>query len=422
MQTDFFDINTKLPLHSISPIGIGTSEMESMGNYTRRLAESHCVSVPNMIGYTFPEFRRQSPSSEGRLQLCANWKNDEVLLARNIQNNTGRSDLMSLSLEKLRLLAAPQSLFKKERHWCPACLLESPHERALWRIQGVDHCLKHQIKLQNRCIRCRRGIKQTHTSPFHYCSHCSVHLGREIKESFKPTLWEDFCISQIGEIITSIHQIEPISPDHLAQNIGALVKQRFQCVREAGEYFGLRESFFTNIKAGYSSRPALETWMRLAYGTGCHVLDLMKSQPLCGSLPLFNTVQPPEKLFEPVSRTKSRSIVVSKVERIVKPVEMGSFSIRKAAQLAGTSTTFINRHSPEVAQKIKILQKKFKEKLPLEKKILRKGLFHTGISRCTNHGLVPTLYSVKKAVGFPAVLQKSDIRQEFENILENYSY
>ena len=98
--------------------------------------------------------------------------------------------------------------------------------------------------------------------------------------------------------------------------------------------------------------------------------------------------------------------IVSRIEKIVNQIEMGSFSIRKTAQIAQTSTTFVNRYNPECVIKIKLLQRNFREKIPINKKIYQRGLIEVGAERCLKQGLIPTIYSIKKAVGFPAILQK----------------
>ena len=153
--------NPRSSLHALTPIGIGTAEVESLLNYLWRLAASHSVSVTEMS--------RMVSDTIGQ-ELSANYNWQRLHLTGNgeaARNWSGAlSALTSVShLDRLTLLPwedviAQQSLTTVQARWCPHCLDEdraagrSPHMRLAWDVGCVTACPRHESQLVHVCPSC----------------------------------------------------------------------------------------------------------------------------------------------------------------------------------------------------------------------------------------------------------------------------
>ena len=49
-ETQVFELPERSRLYSLSPVGIGTPQVESLSGYIARLAEAHVLSIGDMVG------------------------------------------------------------------------------------------------------------------------------------------------------------------------------------------------------------------------------------------------------------------------------------------------------------------------------------------------------------------------------------
>jgi hypothetical protein len=124
-------------LFSLEPAGIGTPEGESLSGYIARLAQSHVVSVGDLLGrgLTGRDQRKSSvanPLLAGTIRLGGHgfhalgnaingfdWRARRW--TRRIAAATGRSDVEQLTLIPFGGVLSAMLLFKPDRAWCPSC-------------------------------------------------------------------------------------------------------------------------------------------------------------------------------------------------------------------------------------------------------------------------------------------------------------
>jgi hypothetical protein len=111
-------------LYALTPCGLGTPFVESLGSYMIRLAEAHMVSVCRLILHVL------SPPPPGRISRStiryaypANGlgKVSEPLL-RALEVATQRRNLRLLTLSALEGCVSQPGTFRATEAWCPGCL------------------------------------------------------------------------------------------------------------------------------------------------------------------------------------------------------------------------------------------------------------------------------------------------------------
>lgn len=56
--------------------------------------------------------------------------------------------------------------------FCPCCLAEEPTLHLIWRIEGINLCVKHGTRIQHECSLCGTRIKYKHIKEIGTCPHC----------------------------------------------------------------------------------------------------------------------------------------------------------------------------------------------------------------------------------------------------------
>lgn len=76
-------------------------------------------------------------------------------------------------VERSRFLSGT---LREKLHYCPSCYNEKAYNQLLWKINGIDGCLKHGIKLLNKCFHCNKEIKYKDILILGECPYCKYNL------------------------------------------------------------------------------------------------------------------------------------------------------------------------------------------------------------------------------------------------------
>lgn len=74
-------------------------------------------------------------------------------------------------------------LIRKKLYYCPDCLKENIYYRILWKVEGVNGCLKHNKSLIERCHNCNKDILYKEVCLMGLCPHCNFTL-KNCKSTF----------------------------------------------------------------------------------------------------------------------------------------------------------------------------------------------------------------------------------------------
>jgi hypothetical protein len=205
------------PLPSLSPLGLGSPDAESLSSYAQRLAASQSIFPGQLV------FRVLTWLDEGRPEMIGSWAkhprrvrighnnngfSHALVWLRLLQRLTGRADLEQLTTASWDHNFPTRQFQRSELAVCPHCLAEDsePYHRLSWLLQAVKVCLHHRIALTSTCPRCEKAIPIIHDrSMVLMCPWCGGDLRHIRSESntSEPTQYDMWAAREVGDIIAA---------------------------------------------------------------------------------------------------------------------------------------------------------------------------------------------------------------------------
>lgn len=289
----FPPIEGRTLLFGLPPIGVGTPDCESLSSYVIRLAREHSLPprrfisriILGVLGQGKPRcdakfFRHYAATINGVGPYAERF-------VRALGETTGRSDLLSLTMQPWKGLLAPNGtpLTSACRRWCSACLRDSGVRNASdnqsseaywplsWSISAVSCCLKHRASLSEVCQHCARHQP---TLPKHaefdrcdYCRKClydsDATNGPILPESEASTA------APVADLVGQMIRLGPTVDqgdahnrwvDYIAKHIAEAGSDRASVCREMGLNPRAMYEWFER-RAGVSLGSALKVCLRL---------------------------------------------------------------------------------------------------------------------------------------------------------------
>lgn len=194
--------NSETPnLYQIDPIGVGTSCMESLPSYIKRLAKAHSVSPLTLLSEELLPKRTYFKA----IYNPASFLSNEIVSA--LVKKTGVPKIRKLFLRRGELLLEAKNIFRGHflvdtRHifrdylaWCPFCFEESKtshhdiYEKMQWCFSDVTTCSEHEIALLTQCPYCKNEVSiLSASSVVGYCDSCLswIGLSDQMMQHLKP--------------------------------------------------------------------------------------------------------------------------------------------------------------------------------------------------------------------------------------------
>ncbi|MCC2597465.1 helix-turn-helix domain-containing protein [Pusillimonas sp. MFBS29] len=185
-------------LHALPPIGLGTSEVESLTSYFCRLANSHACTTNDLAKFIIERIEpgrwetHQGTPGKSRFvwyQRSISGVGDSALnWAGMLSALTGVATLQQLTLLPLQGCVAAKGLMATRARWCPYCLADDqregqqPYFRLAWDIGLNKVCVRHLTALIARCPHCNASNVR-HTANVvvpGWCTACGCFLGSAI--------------------------------------------------------------------------------------------------------------------------------------------------------------------------------------------------------------------------------------------------
>jgi len=184
-------------LYALDPIGVGTSDVESLTGYIARLAAAHCLHPRALVHHEIlPLLGRQHLLKPINSSLSTFWRKDTRGIngvspyaqewVQVVGQLTLRQDLHPLTMLSWGDVLSRQGLLRATRAWCPACYHDrraagyAPYDPLLWALRIVAVCPRHHRPLQDRCPHPDCGAAQSVLAPLSrpgYCARCLHWLG-----------------------------------------------------------------------------------------------------------------------------------------------------------------------------------------------------------------------------------------------------
>ena len=429
-------------LYSLEPLGIGTTQVESLASYLSRLAFAHQVSVSKLILHEIiPAFRRPKTKTpffgpDNCRLLRVNGFSKELIWI--LQRLTGRLDLPYLTILPWAEVMATSKTVRLHRAWCSGCLEEQRiggeliYEPFWWSFHPVTICPRHAQALQTQCPHC---LKQQQSwlasrSNVGYCSACQTWLGvvpdpqclklpamTDIELS-----WQHWLVEAIGELLAAGPNLR-----HAPLGERLIAGLSNYCAQVADG----KVSNFAKILATHNlniSASRLKCWLlgekRPPLGMLLQLCFCLRTKPLALLTNQTALREPTSLAFPPAIKSpylKPGSIqkqLEKSIKAIVAADEDPPPSLSQVARQLNVTTTSLIRYFPEqraiiVERYQSYRQAKKQERLRLIREDVRQTTFNVH-----SQGLYPSKTQVAKQLGKSALMLNPDVRTFWEEAVQ----
>lgn len=209
----------------LSPLGVGTLEVESLRSYLCRLAELHGVTLASFMLHVGSKCKRRKDRLALRRFMhqtttaCGVGSNVDLLI-KTLGPLTGEAHLERLTfLELDKVLSGSQGLVKPVRSWCPVCYNEHRrsdepyYDRLLWSMPSVTRCPFHRVGLVSECPQCGKTQRHYHrTAKLDLCHECNRSIVMDpliIHVKRTPQYGESDCCAIVSSISSGQLSVQP---------------------------------------------------------------------------------------------------------------------------------------------------------------------------------------------------------------------
>nr|WP_282446398.1 TniQ family protein [Paenibacillus silvae] len=173
-------------------VKVTPQEEESLSSFILRTARSNGASIHWLMNnYRTRNSDQIKISDISRLDVCPSNVLDIGLIEKHLCLEIGSLNKLSLQniMVKFKGDGRPENsrimrgMIRKNFHYCPVCLYESDYYSLLWRIESINFCFKHYVKLMPVCESCKRSISYNSIGQIGYCPYCKSKMARPLRTS-----------------------------------------------------------------------------------------------------------------------------------------------------------------------------------------------------------------------------------------------
>lgn len=269
-------------------LGAGTSEVEGLSSYFKRLAHAHGCSEWQLATHlrawldgTHSLSRSDRfPKIAGTIQrvpLCGMGADVEKLVVA-LERATAVTTLRSATMMPLARALSTTCLgtLRNCRAWCPICYEDDAqagrplYDRLAWAVAPIIRCRTHQVELLNRCLNCAAPQYGRSGSRLDTCNVCGSGLlvpAAQLVAALVPPFGE----SLIYELVEACARDPMISINRQCMRV---FFKRHRKELPAGDPLLTAPSLTSD-----SMRPSLGTVLRMLTAFNVSFLDFQSSEP-----------------------------------------------------------------------------------------------------------------------------------------------
>lgn len=347
-------------LYGLSPLGIGTGDIESLQSYILSVSYAHRISPHSLIHLALqpiiPQFTNSKLQHRWNLANSASLVGstaNAVLWSRILDYATGQNNLLLTTLAPLNHLVADIGLVSKSERICLECCRQDiksigrSYGRLLWKIGLVECCPIHHVKLLE--IACPLAGREASSSfrrlsLIGVCDECG-RLGYTCTTSpadvATPTSIQR--ANQCRTLIKAFSSLQHVDATHLKRVVRSFAQDYGGCERLAKNAC-LSKSLLSRWFNVPSARLSLEAFINLSYVIGIDVVDFLHGR-LENALRLDHL--PVHRVKRPVRRVNRATIA----DRMLSGLEAGE-TLGKIAEEVGVDRVTLRNCDPQTYQKI----------------------------------------------------------------------
>lgn len=423
-----FGITGRSKYYNLTPIGIGTSIVESLTSYIARLGSAHHTCTGAVVNLAITPllnkyyltriakaggtgFYKSAHAVNGRGKMA-----EEFTQA--IQVLTSRKDIKLLTMIQYQNVISDRGLLRSVRAWCPRCyqVMEDSgkvYEMLIWAIKPVVCCQLHQCYLVEKCPHC--GCKQNVLSRTHkngYCARCANWLGMTVSDIKRPTDMELYTAQEIGDLISHIPEAIPaidssgllLSIKKMVENIGLPVIH---------EKTGIAKSSLTEWKQK-ESLPTLKNTVRLANLTGGSLYKFYLGRHQLPDIDVSSSK------YNLITRQQSARVDLDGLSKKINAViekPINSVSITALAKKLGCDRGTIKKHFPEAYKIICSRYKAFVNSHAIQLLEEKNRLVKEAVENILINKEYPSRRRVESLVGKKALLRENLVQKLWNDLV-----
>jgi len=400
-------------LYRLTPIGVGTAWRESLDSYFCRLADAHCLTPQQLaMGVVLPKIDSLTGIQKSILRRNSTWQlscfngmgNVASTWVKCLEILTSYSGLSGSTLLSMNGCISQVGLMARQKRWCAECFsmvngAEGLHGRLIWEIQCVTACRIHETRLISTCG-CSPSERQ---SKFrrkflpHICKFCGRTVARENSCSERATEREIAVARLVARFLDSETFDSRANKDYLSKFISGA---KDQCADG-------KAAWLANILE--VNKSTVHGWMHgqnvaefshivsIAYSLGCEISDIF-SADLTELRPL---AVPPRRRQKGAGQRFDRSELDRKLEDFLKQNE--SLSVKKVADLLGTSPRTLYIYSNELTKKISARHRAVLHERATSSLMAKKNVLRAEVRAMLAKGVLPTRRRITERVGMDAL-------------------
>jgi hypothetical protein len=356
-------------LYCLSPLGMGTAEVESLTSYINRLAWAYRVNprvlvaqeiLPHLSGSHYVQASPSKLGGFGRTRsMIVNGANEAACdWAETLAQLTMKSDLHHLTLHLWANGLPNWGLLRSTPQWCPVCYHEwreqekSIYQPLMWTLQAVTVCLPHQRRLMEQCPACQKpqSAMTAKTLPG-CCTQCGTWLGEqpgaegEINDEVLD--WQAWVMSAVEELYLSSIAFGSIPWHILPEGITACV-EAVGGTRQLGRIVGSPGMLFSSWQ-NRKRVPSFNYLLKVGYALNLTPLQLMTVEPerLKKSLRAETVYRLPPRIGRPAPASKGDIPSIRAFIQTVLEGEVGPLPVRHVARQLGVGEKFLVGRFPQ---------------------------------------------------------------------------
>jgi hypothetical protein len=440
-----FDKEQQVPprsrLYCLTPIGLGTCEVESATSYLARLAIAHCVSTWSLLKCEIaPRLFGPGPNLRNRLsELLAamgsafNGEDTRKRFIALLSSLTGRDDLGQTTMGFCHGFVGPRFLVRVKQAWCGPCLSERKANASeiyyplLWHLLGVKACPRHGITLGTECPACNRSFHPltAHSRPG-YCPRCGHWLGSTANGTAETRLecaTEVATAQRISDFLCNgPKNMAAASASAFPNNIERLLNCHFNGnVAALARFLAVNRYSVLAWKAGVH-RPTLLSLADLSHKVNAPMADLLGTHLEAAEFTLQTDggSRPNRRRFLSPPKTdlkKMRQVLEAAANNDVLP----SPSLNQLAIQLGCNQSTLQRRFPTLAQKIKERYQEYGAIRKVRAKLFR-SIVSTTVIDIHKAGIYPSQCRVRESLPKWIDMREPAALEEWKQTLAKLNY
>lgn len=432
-MSEISDIPARSILFHIQPLGLASSQVESLTGYIERLASAHLLTPATLLHRYLAWWESNSPDMVGTwkrrtdalpLRASINAHTTGIRWIEVLQHLTCTTELASCTIHSWASLFPKRRLLKNHLTWCPACFAEDaePYNRLIWNLTPTSVCPRHRCILVERCPKCGSQVPIIHArSVPNHCPKCSAQLASN-KTSLIPADDRECAASEIvQDFLVEVSK----SPKKPWQRSASIPETLSRCIRASGISDAAelaRLAHVSRITAWYwcngKSVPDLLHTVSL-----CQIFGISISNFLAGRIPKRLTLFELPNASRSSRRRPGRLFNVVQIERQItalrNDLKLRPPSLTEVAETVGFSCRVIRRHLPNTCREIsKHHQVYLKQQLTARRAAMTQS-FKDAIHKCWSEKGSSQRSDIVTFLPKPGVLRSSVARNIFNQLLLN---